>query len=113
MQSIYSLDIVCECTSRVGSCVEKFKFQTLAQEILGKVNVLEKRIKAENTVIKALKDLNLPHACREVVDKGANDVLREIEDSILLVAVSILRGDGFAYTLPNRSKSNQLYVPGA
>lgn len=29
------------------------------------------------------------------------------------VAASILRGEGFTYTLPNRSKGNQLYVPGA
>ena len=28
------------------------------------------------------------------------------------VAASILRGEGFTYTLPNRSKGNQLYVPG-
>jgi hypothetical protein len=40
-------------------------------------------------------------------------VLDEIETAIVLVASSVLRGEGFSYTLPNRSKGNQLYVPGA
>ena len=61
---------------------------------------------------RTLADLQLPHACREVVDKGADAVLDEIEGALVLVAASILRGEGFAYTLPNRSKGNQLYVPG-
>jgi hypothetical protein len=62
---------------------------------------------------RTLAELNLPHAFREVVDKSADAVLDEIEAAILLVAASILRGEGFTYTLPNRSKGNQLYVPGA
>ena len=61
---------------------------------------------------RTLAELNLPHACREVVDKGADAVLDEIETAILMVAASVLRGEGFTYTLPNRSKGNQLYVPG-
>lgn len=65
------------------------------------------------TLRRTLAELNLPHACREVVDKSADAVLDEIETSILLVAASVLRGEGFTYTLPNRAKGNQLYVPGA
>lgn len=37
----------------------------------------------------------------------------QVEAAILFVAASVLRGEGFTYTLPNRSKGNQLYVPGA
>lgn len=74
---------------------------------------LAERVKSEPEVVRTLADLNLPHACCEVVDKGAESVLDEIETAILLVATSILAGDGFAYALPNRSKGNQLYVPGA
>lgn len=48
----------------------------------------------------------------QVVDKDADAVLDEIETAIVLVASSILKGEGFSYTLPNRSKGNQLYVPG-
>ena len=61
---------------------------------------------------RTLAELNLPQACREVVDKGTDAVLDEIETAILMVAASVLRGEGFTYTLPNRSRGNQLYVPG-
>ena len=47
-----------------------------------------------------------------MVDKDADAVLDEIETAIVLVASSILKGEGFSYTLPSRSKANQLYVPG-
>lgn len=62
---------------------------------------------------RTLRDLDLPHACREVVDKDADAVLDEVETAVLLVAASVLRGEGFTYTLPSRAKGNQLYVPGA
>ncbi|KAI8112309.1 hypothetical protein M9434_003632 [Picochlorum sp. BPE23] len=81
------------------------------KEILEKVEELERAVKAQTTYIKSLKDLNLPHSCREVVDKDADAILREIESSVLQVAYTILKGEGFTYALPNRSKANQLYVP--
>lgn len=61
---------------------------------------------------RTLSDLGLPHACREVIDKVEGSVLSEIEQCILHIAVSILEGAGFQYAIPNRSKGNQLYVPG-
>lgn len=76
------------------------------------MKLLAGRVKAEPDVVRTLADLNLPHSCCEVVDKGAEAVLDEIETAILLVATSILSGEGFTYSLPNRSKGNQLYVPG-
>lgn len=82
------------------------------QEILKKVDALERAVKSQKSEIKTLKDLKLPHSCREVVDKDAQAVLNEIESSILQVAYTILKGEGFTYSLPNRSKANQLYVPG-
>ena len=75
-----------------------------------KVEQLERAVKTQKEEIRTLKDLNLP-SVKEVVDKDANSVLDEIESSILKVATSILDGDGFTYSLPNRSKANQLYVP--
>lgn len=39
-------------------------------------------------------------------------MLDEVEAAVLLVAASVLRGEGFTYTLPSRAKGNQLYVPG-
>lgn len=94
-----------------GSCVTKIQ-TIVSQEILEKVEELERAVKAQTTYIKSLKDLNLPHSCREVVDKDADAILREIESSVLQVAYTILKGEGFTYALPNRSKANQLYVPG-
>lgn len=59
--------------------------------------------------------LGLAHICQlpgmQVVDKGADAVLDEIEAAILEVAQSILQGNGFSYDVPSRAKSNQLYVP--
>jgi hypothetical protein len=60
---------------------------------------------------RTLAELNLPHACREVVDKDADAVLDEIEAAVYLVAKSILQGEGFGYDVPSRSKGNQIYVP--
>jgi meiotic recombination protein SPO11 len=95
-----------------GYCVTKIQIIIVSQEILEKVEELERAVKAQTTYIKSLKDLNLPHSCREVVDKDADAILREIESSVLQVAYTILKGEGFTYALPNRSKANQLYVPG-
>ena len=80
------------------------------QDIMKKVEQLERAVKAQKQETRTLKDLNLPHV-KEVVDKDARAVLDEIEASIVNVALSILRGEGFTYSLPNRSKTNQLYVP--
>lgn len=38
-------------------------------------------------------------------------MLDEVEAAIFNVAVQILRGDGFCFDIPSRSKGNQLYVP--
>ncbi|GAB4817541.1 hypothetical protein N2152v2_004587 [Parachlorella kessleri] len=81
------------------------------EEVLLKVKSLAQRVKAEPEVARTLADLQLPHAFREVVDKSADAVLDEIETAIVLVASSILKGEGFSYTLPNRAKGNQIYVP--
>ena len=98
---------------RFQNCGVRFLIFVLEclQEVLKKVRFLAQRVKAEPEVAKTLAELNLPHSCREVVDKDADDVLDAIETSILAVAASILSGNGFSYTLPNRSKTNQLYIP--
>ena len=57
---------------------------------------------------RTLAGLDLPHSCREVVDKDASAVLDEVEAAIYLVAASILRGEGFSYDIPSRAKGNQV-----
>lgn len=55
-----------------------------------------------------MTSLNLPFNAREVVDKGANAVLDEIEGTVLEVASTILEGNGFAFDVPSRAKGNQV-----
>ncbi len=38
-----------------------------------------------------------------MVDKDADAVLDEVEAAIFLVAASILRGEGFSYSVPSRA----------
>lgn len=52
--------------------------------------------------------MNLPHTCREVIDKDALAVLDEVEAAIYAVAASILRGEGFSFDIPSRAKGNQV-----
>lgn len=55
-----------------------------------------------------MTSLNLDFNAREVVDKGANAVLDEIEGTVLEVASTILEGNGFAFDVPSRAKGNQV-----
>lgn len=52
-----------------------------------------------------------PETPTQVVDKSADSVLDEVESTIYQVAQQILRGEGFTYGIPSRSKGNQVYVP--
>lgn len=54
---------------------------------------------------------NEPETPIQVVDKNADSVLDEVESTIYQVAQQILRGEGFTYGIPSRSKGNQIYVP--
>mmetsp|Transcript_40442 Transcript_40442/g.114516 ORF Transcript_40442/g.114516 Transcript_40442/m.114516 type:complete len:426 (-) Transcript_40442:157-1434(-) len=80
-------------------------------EIIAKVKKLSAQVKAEPELVRTISDLNLPHECREVVDKDSNAVLDEIEAVMFQIALSILEGDGYHFEMPTRSKANQMYVP--
>lgn len=58
-----------------------------------------------------LSKSNLFETPMQVVDKNADSVLDEVESTIYQVAQQILRGEGFTYGIPSRSKGNQIYVP--
>jgi meiotic recombination protein SPO11 len=47
----------------------------------------------------------------QVEDKKAAEVLDEIEAAIYQAAVSIVKGEGFGYDVPSRSRQNQMYIP--
>lgn len=80
-------------------------------EILKEVRKLAKKLTDQPEVSRTLNELGLLDSCREVVEKDAHGVLDEIESAIFQVAVSILNGEGFSYSVPSRAKGNQLYVP--
>lgn len=47
----------------------------------------------------------------QVFELGPDAVLLEIESLIVSVATSVMSGRALSYTVPNRSSSNQHYVP--
>jgi meiotic recombination protein SPO11 len=79
--------------------------------ILASIKEFSESSKKAKVETRTLADLNLPQACKEVVDLNTTDVLTEIEKTILHIAKSILDGQGFGYSVPARSSANQLYVP--
>ncbi|XWS66953.1 hypothetical protein CRYUN_Cryun05aG0244400 [Craigia yunnanensis] len=58
-----------------------------------------------------LADLSLSSTCREVSDLSLSSVQSAIECLVLQLTHQILSGQGFSFTVPSRSSSNQLYVP--
>ena len=48
---------------------------------------------------------------KEVVAMDRQAVSNEIERLVMEAALSILRGEGFSYTMPSRASSNMIYVP--
>lgn len=79
--------------------------------ILASIQEFSETTQGEKPETRTLSDLNLPHACREVIDLDGGAVEHEIEKTILQVARSILAGNGFGYSVPARGNANQLYVP--
>ncbi|KAL3688067.1 hypothetical protein R1sor_014376 [Riccia sorocarpa] len=79
--------------------------------ILASIREFSEASKKQKVETRTLSELNLAHACKEVVDLSTTDVLTEIEKTILHIAQSILSGNGFGYNVPARSSVNQLYVP--
>lgn len=81
------------------------------ETVLAKVKALSERLKKQEDKDKTLASLALDFSAREVVDKGADAVLDEIEAAILQISATILEGNGFSFDIPSRAKGNQMYVP--
>ncbi|XP_026412029.1 DNA topoisomerase 6 subunit A-like [Papaver somniferum] len=83
------------------------------EEILSILKDLTESIQAKINTNKALTlaDLQLSSSCREVTDLDLSSVQDEIERCILRITQSIMSGKGFAFDIPARSNTNQLYVP--
>lgn len=59
---------------------------------------------------KTLDDIGVSGVMKEVVAMGGSTVTAEIERIIVEAALSIMRSEGFAYTMPSRASSNMKYV---
>ena len=79
-------------------------------EVLRKVHALEAAVKRQPEVRKALADLNLTEAYREVVDLPGREVAAAIEQVMVAVAKNVLDGEGFGYSLPSRGANDQVYL---
>ena len=79
-------------------------------EVLRAVIDLEREVKARGVKRKTLNDLSIAEAYREVVDREGGEIAAAIEQVMLAVARSVMRGDGFEYTLPSRGATDQVYV---
>eukprot|EP00892_Ulva_mutabilis_P002243 jgi/Ulvmu1/12019/UM083_0032.1 len=59
---------------------------------------------------RSTEDVKLSFDCKEVVDKGATDVLDEVEAAVCEAVITIIDGNGFTFDVPSRAKGNQMYV---
>ena len=59
---------------------------------------------------KTLEDIGMSGVTKEVVAMGGSGVMAEIERIALAATLSIMRGEGFSYTMPARTSSNMVYV---
>ncbi|KAM0953250.1 putative DNA topoisomerase (ATP-hydrolyzing) [Dioscorea sansibarensis] len=80
-------------------------------EILSSLHRLRAATQSSSDQTLTLSDLNLSSPCREVSDLDSSSVLLAIERAALAAARSILSGNGFSFSIPSRSSSNQLYLP--
>uniref|UniRef100_A0A0C9RZ90 DNA topoisomerase 6 subunit A n=1 Tax=Wollemia nobilis TaxID=56998 RepID=A0A0C9RZ90_9CONI len=79
--------------------------------ILAIIKAFSEAAQEEKPETRTLADLNLPHACREVVDLDRDAVENIIRRTVLNVTRTILASNGFGYSVPSRSNANQMYVP--
>ncbi|MEW5297750.1 MAG: hypothetical protein WDW36_000934 [Sanguina aurantia] len=81
------------------------------EDVLAKVGQLTQALRRNPEAQRVLSDIALTFNAREVVDKDAASVLDDIESAIFRIAQTILEGEGFAFEIPSRTKTNQQYVP--
>jgi len=79
--------------------------------VLRKVKQLRSSLGGGSGPKLTLEQAGVSGVCREVRAMGTREVRDEIERICLCAVSSIMRGDGFAYSMPSRAASNVLYVP--
>jgi meiotic recombination protein SPO11 len=80
------------------------------EEVLQKVKALEAAVKRGAARRTTLEDLKMADEYREVVDRDSGEIAAAIEQVMIAASKSILRGDGFQYTMPSRGATDQVYL---
>ena len=80
------------------------------EEVMRKVNALERAVKAASGRRRTLEDLDLNGEYREVEDRDGVEIAAAIEQVMIAASKSILAGDGFQYSLPSRGATDQVYL---
>eukprot|EP00003_Mantamonas_plastica_P023537 TRINITY_DN4252_c0_g2_i1.p1 TRINITY_DN4252_c0_g2~~TRINITY_DN4252_c0_g2_i1.p1 ORF type:complete len:520 (+),score=180.71 TRINITY_DN4252_c0_g2_i1:796-2355(+) len=87
------------------------KIKGTVSQVLAKVTKAqqaEKRLRSKPR--KKLSELGLSNVRKEVAQLEEESVLEEIEKLIFLVAQSVMKGEGFSFTVPTRGASNTKYI---
>ena len=79
--------------------------------VLKPVKALRAKLGAGPQAKRTLADIGISGVTKEVAAKTAEEVRAEIEAVVLECVASIMRGEGFSYSIPSRTSSNCVYVP--
>ena len=79
-------------------------------KVMAPVKKLKTTMGANAATKRTLADVGMSGVTKEVVSMEREDVKNEIERIILQAALSIMRGEGFSYTMPARTSGNMVYV---
>ena len=80
-------------------------------DVLKPVKALRAKLGTTALAKKTLDDIGISGVTKEVANKNSEEVRAEIESVVLECVASIMRGEGFSYSIPARTASNCIYVP--
>ena len=79
-------------------------------QVLKPVKKLRQAMGSAVAAKKTLQDIGMSGVTKEVVSMETRGVMAEIERIAIEATLSIMRGEGFSYTMPARTSSNMVYV---
>lgn len=80
------------------------------EDCMKPVKKLKQKMGPSTASKKTLEDIGMSGVTKEVVAMDSRGVMGEIERIAMETTLSILRGQGFSYTMPSRTSSNMIYV---
>ena len=80
-------------------------------KIMVPIKRLRSQMGSSATAKKTLEELGIKGVHKEVRGMARREVRENIEHICLQAVATIMKGEGFSYTMPARTTSNHLYVP--